>query len=293
MYVNRLESRPASYEDLKALELGGKPCVVKYSTLRNKVSILIKKEIIERYYNSKVSFFVIKGTKFGKQKVHDLQIKKLSKAIRSLPDNDRGLHDIHTKFLVRDIWKIVSYSGKYKIIQESSDIVLPPLVLNGMRIQASIHRTDTVTVTVACSNNPISTSIDDSNGVIRLASALSRFQERLQRILDECGESLAGGYENIPIPDINTWTITMWHFAVDSTSYKEEKICSTWKDGQGVLLREYTRQKQGKLRKERQEYPNTSLADAGKKLLNDNNPTATDAGTNLSMGRKGWTPRNE
>ena len=181
----------------------------------------------------------MKGIKFGKHKIHDLEVKKLSQTIDSLPENNRGLHNVHFKFTVLDIWKIVSHSGRYKVIQESSDIVLPPLVLNGMRIRANVHGPDTVTVTVACSNNPVATTIDDSNGVIRLASALSRFQERLQRILDESGESLPGGYESIPIPDINTWAVTMWHFAVDSPNYREERVCLTWKDGQGVLLREY------------------------------------------------------
>ena len=158
------------------LKVEGKPCIVKYSTLRNKISVLKREGIIERYYNSKASFFVMKGIKFGKHKIHDLEVKKLSQTIDSLPENNRGLHNMHFKFTVLDIWKIVSHSGKYKVIQESSDIVLPPLVLNGMRIRANVHRTDTVTVTVACSNNPIATTIDDSNGVIRLASALSRFK---------------------------------------------------------------------------------------------------------------------
>ena len=169
--------------------------------------------------------------------------------------------------MVSDIWKIISDSGKYKIIQESNDVVLPPLVLNGMRIQANIHRTDTVTCTVACSKNPITTTIDDANGVIRLASALSRFQERLQRTLDECGETLPGGYKNIAIPDIDTWIVTMWHFAVDSPQYKEKRICMTWKDGQAALLRVYSREKKGGLRKERQEYPRTTLSGAiGQKI---------------------------
>jgi hypothetical protein len=171
---------------------------------------------------------------------------------------------MHFKFVVLDIWKIVSCSGKYKIIQESKDIVIPPLVLNGMRIQANIHRTDTVTATVACSGSPITATIDDANGVIRLASALSRFQERLQRTLDECGEMLPGGYESIPIPEIYSWIITMWHFAVDSPSYKETRICMTWKDGESVLLREYSREKQSMLRKERQEYPRTTISEASK-----------------------------
>lgn len=227
-----------------------------------------KKGIVELYCNSKVSFFVIKGIKFGKHKIHHLEIKKLSLTINSLPVSSRGLHDIHMKFIVPDIWKIISYSGKYRMIKESRDIVLPPSVLNGMRIQANVHCTDTVTVTAACSSNPISAEIDDVNGVIRLATALAREQERMQRIVDECGESLPSGYETLPIPDSISWTVTMWHFAVDSPNYKEERICLTWKEGQGILLRLYSK-KGGKLRREQQEYPNTSLSEASNKLLND------------------------
>ena len=45
----------------------------------------------------------------------------------------------------------------------------------------------------------------------------------------------------------------------------------------GRTAREYSRKKEGELRKERQEYPRTSLAEAGKKFLGDNK-TASDAG---------------
>ena len=193
-FINSVEGRPACYSDFGSLEFEGKPCMTKYSTLRNKISALRKKGIIERYYNSKASFFVMKGVKFGKHKAHDLEVKKLSQTIDSLPQNNCGLHNLHFKFVILDIWKIISSSGKYKIVRESKDIVLPPIVLNGMKIQANIHRTDTVTATVACSGNPITAAIDDANGVIRLASALSRFQERLQRTFDECGDMLPGGY---------------------------------------------------------------------------------------------------
>lgn len=62
-------------------------------------------------------------------------------------------------------------------------------------------------------------------------------QEQIQRIVDECGNSLPGGYESIPIPDSSTWMFTMMHIGVDTSDYKEANIrCLTWKDAQGVLL---------------------------------------------------------
>jgi len=273
-YINDVEYRPASYKDFKILEVDGKLCRLEYGTLRNKFSVLKKKGDIERYYNSKASFFVIKGVKFGKQRtlqaLTEYSVSQLSEMIQQLPEVIEGLHDIHTSLQVQDIWQVLSESKRFKVDEHNKGILLPHFNFDGLKITAIIHHTDTVTVTVACSKNPISTKIDDVNGVIRLAAALARTQERIQRILDECGQSLPGGYENILIPDSGTWMIMMWHFAVDTPNYKEVNTCMTWKDARGVLLREYNKKKEGKLRKERQEYPKTSLAEAGKEILNDN-----------------------
>ena len=58
----------------------------------------------------------------------------------------------------------------------------------------------------------------------------------------------------------------MWHFAVDTPNYKEVKTCMTWKDAHGVLLREYNKKKEGKLRKERQVYPKIRFGDVQKRF---------------------------
>lgn len=180
-YINKIEHRPASYGDLKVVEIENKLQPVKYGTLRNIIFKLMKEGRVERYYNSKAAFFVLKGIKFGKQKKQVLELKKLSNAIQSLPESSRGLHDIHLRFTVLDIWKILFNSGKFKTVQNSGDILIPPLVLNGTKIQVIVHRTDTVTVSVACSNNPIRlTPIEDMEGVIRLAKALAKADMHVQ-----------------------------------------------------------------------------------------------------------------
>jgi hypothetical protein len=122
-------------------------------------------------------------------------------------------------------------------------------------------------VTVACSKNPISTKIDDVNGFIRLAAALARTQERIQRIVDECGQLVPGGYESIYIPDSNTWMVKMWHFAIDTPNYKELKTCMTWKDSHGIMLREYSKKKEGKLRMESQGYPDMRFGEVQKRFV--------------------------
>ena len=232
-YINEIEYRPASYKDFGEFEVDGKLYKLKNSTLRNRFSVLKNEGRIERYFNSRASFFVIKGVKFGKQ---------------------RTLHAMteHNKTQLSEA------------IQQ-------------------LH-TDTVTVTVACSKNPVSTEIDDVNGVIRLAAALGRTQERIQRIVDECGQSLPGGYESIPIPDSGTWKVTMWHLAVDTLNYKEVKTSMTWKDAHGVLLREYNKKNEGKLRRERQEYPNKSFAESSNRPLSNPESVVFDTSPQMSEG---------
>jgi hypothetical protein len=269
-YLNEIEFRPASYKDLIELEVDGKQCKLEYGTLRNKVSGLKKKGYIERYYNSRASFFVVKGLRFGKRRTTQAKIEhslaQLSKVIKQLPEIDKGIHDIHISFQVPNIWIVISGSKRFRVNEYNKGMILPYFNIDGLKITASIHHTDTVTVTVACSKNPITAKVDDASGIIRLAVALARTQDRIQVIVDECGQSLPGGYESIRIPDSSNWMITMWHFGVDSPWYREEKICMTWKDAQGVLLREYNKKKENKFRRERQEHPKISIFEATKKL---------------------------
>lgn len=142
-----------------------------------------------------------------------------------------------------------------------------------------VHRTDTVTISVACSNNPVHVSaIEDVEGVIRLAKALAKTEVSLSRTLDECGQIVPGGYERIPIPDSDSWIMTMCHLGVDSTHYLELNNYVTWKDAQTVLLREY-KKKKNQLRRERQEYPKIPFAEVRQKLFDSNPVDEGDEGS--------------
>jgi hypothetical protein len=203
--------------------------------------------------------------------------------IQNLPPNNNSVHDIHLKFQVPDIWTIISSSSSssssssYKPDSKSKDIALPVLNINNLKIRTTIHRTDTVTVVVACSNAPI---VNDTTGIIRLSNALTRVEERLSRIVDECGKSIAGGYESLPIPEHDRWIVTMWHFGHDgSNEYTGQKYCSTCRDGQNALIRNYTKHMNSSrsssssttiIRKERIECPNKTLPDAIEEKLHFN-----------------------
>ncbi len=211
--------------------------------------------------------------------------------IQNLHPNNNSVHDIHLKFHVQDIWNILSSSqssssslsssssSNYKPDPKSKDIALPVLNVNNLKIRTTIHRTDTVTVVVACSNAPI---VTDTTGIIRLSIALTRVEERLSRIVDECGKSIASGYESLPIPEHSTWIATMWHFGHDgSNEYTGPKYCSTWRDPQKALIRNYTKRMSSSrsssstsptttIRKERIECPNKTLPDAIEEKLQFN-----------------------
>jgi hypothetical protein len=149
----------------------------------------------------------------------------------------------------------------------SKDIVLPPDIIDGLKIQAIIHRTDTVTVSVACSNFPIPINED---GLLRSSVALTRAEERLSARLNECGNQLEGGYERIPIPDNRRWFITMWHFGHDGKFEYKNGFSLTWGYGREVL-RSYTKSIKDKkgLRKEKQEYPNKTHEEAFKEKFSE------------------------
>jgi len=276
------EHRPFSYMDFEKFEFNGKVYHVAHGTFRNKISQLLKEGKVELYYNSKVSFYTIAGVRFGNSVTRNHmgipfvipvsikdEMQDLLNYLKTIPIEEASVHDIHYKFTVPDIYKIMSTSSTYNrlINSVSKDIILYPDIIDGLKIQTIIHRTDTVTVSVACSNFPITINAE---GLLRASVALTRAEERLSAKLDECGKSLEGGYEKIPIPDYRRWTITMWHFGEDGKFEYKKGYSLTWGYGREVL-RIYTKSINDKkgLRKEKQEYPNKSHEEAFEKKLKD------------------------
>ena len=85
----------------------------------------------------------------------------------------------------------------------NKDITIISLFQDNIKIQATIHHADTISIIVSCTNYPISI---DEYGRMRLTSDLSRIQERMQM--------LVGEDRNIPSP--MDWTVDIWHSGVDS-----------------------------------------------------------------------------
>jgi hypothetical protein len=289
-YLAVVEGRPPSYRDFQSFEFNGKTYGMTHGTYRNKICGFKKAGIVETEYNAGTAFHTLKDVHFGKRKkiemmtpsmtpnhmgvcpvtnvTEDITKTPLYKKIQKLPPEKRALHDIHLKFQVPDIWTILAPSKKYDQNPVSKDISLPYIITTShLKIHTIVHKTDTVTVSIACSFAPVATNTD---GLIRLSNALTRIEEKTSRIVDECGSMLQGGYESIPIPEHGKWTVTLWHFGVDSPSYKElrdDKYCVTWQEGQNVLGRVYN--KRHRKRSEIQERPNKPYADAIRDKIHD------------------------
>ena len=293
-YIVLTEHRPFSYLDFCSEKVKDQPYFMTHGTYRNKTSMFMKLGIVESEYNAGTTFHTLTGVHFGKKKMmtpsmtpnlmgvspvtnvtEDITKTPLYKKIQKLPPEQKALHDIHLKFQVPDISTILARSKKYIPNPFSKDISLPHIITNNhLKIHTIVHRTDTVTVSVACSFAPIA---NDTEGLIRLSNALTRVEERTSRILDECGQSLQGGYESIPIPEHSKWTVTLWHIGVDTPSYKElrdDKYCVTWQVGQNVLGRIYNKSKKVK-RSEIQGRPNKPYADAINDITKSNQEERT------------------
>src|SRR6476646_8431733 len=130
--------------------------------------------------------------------------------IDTLPTDKHVLHDIRFRFNVDNIWTVISTNHpELKQNEMSKDISLGHLLTHDLTIKTTIHHTDTVSVIVACSLIPVAA---DLKGLVRLSNALTRVEERLLRYI-ECAppsQSLS------PIPDDESWIVTMWHFGHDS-----------------------------------------------------------------------------
>ena len=168
----------------------------------------------------------------------------------------------------------------------NKDILFSTWKVNGILIRVTVHKTDTVSIIIACTLRPIPINFD---GISKFTEMLTRTEERIANMIKKIEEKDDDSKNNdslnsentitaavINIPHYNTWIVTMWHFGADSRlQCTGEKFSITCKDGRNVLLRVYTKQRERKntrIRIERQEYPRKSITDAINEKLDKNSP---------------------
>lgn len=271
------EKRPFSYLDFLQFEVKGKSYKMKHGTFRNKVVELKKKGMIELDYNSIISFYTLKGHKSGKSVTEDRvgvpsrKANSMYELIDNLPLGKNSLHDIRLWFKVPRIWSILSTNSAFRLNPMNKDLRSPGINMDDLFIGVIVHRSDSVSVIVACSYVPIA---GDILGVIRLSNGLTRVEERLSNYIEQSGLLLGSKGATLTIPYHMKWIVKMWHFGTDSlVEYGGEKFEITYADAEGILTRIYSKQmKDGKIRvrSEIQEYPRKQLDEAIEEKLNAN-----------------------
>jgi hypothetical protein len=323
-YIVFVEKRPFSFKDFYRFEVNGKEYKMEHGTFRNKISKLNRNGMVCLDYYSHIAFYTIKETKFGKSTItqdhtggitsynssnngrnsrsnsinnhnHRSGNGYLYDLIMNLSLEHNSIHDIRLSFKTKGIWSTLfkyyndddkNYSNSELSLNiYNKDILFPTWKLNNdMLIRVIVHKTDTVSVIVACTLRPIPITFD---GISNFTEILTRTEERISNMIKNIQEK---GYyyednknndplnsENtntsttttattINIPHYKRWIVTMWHFGADSRlQCTGEKFSITVKDGRNVLFRVYTKQRERndtRIRIERQEYPRKSIIDA-------------------------------
>ena len=295
--IVQTENRPFSHIDfIPHFSIFGKDWSIASGTFRNKVSSLLRRELICVVYYSPQAFYTLKGIHFHKPIIttadhtwvknpllsllqqqfegeqhpqySNLRIANhpIYKIIRNIPFDRNALHDIRLRLRVQGIWNIFIICGEnyQKLNPISKDILFRTFRIDQLIIKVTVHRTDTISIIIGCSSSPIAV---DNDGVLRLTNALKVVRESLLRVI-ESGQTSQNS--NLVIPDVMDWLVTMWHFGADaSITYTGEKFFASWKIVQDALLAVYSKEwkRKGKgtekrIRIELQELPKKSLLEA-------------------------------
>jgi hypothetical protein len=307
-----VEKRPFCYKDFLFFEREGREYRYEHGTIRNIFAKLRKEGKIEFVYQSIQAYHTLTGANVGKSITLNHGVDYLThkqnrflKFLIDLPMDKDSIHNIRLRFLTKGLWSMLSTASvtastvpaasrlvKSIDLENNKDITLHDMDLKDHTIKTTVHRTDTVSVMVACSDNPMPMDI---LGLSKLTSGLTRVEERLRMLQgfsdvdgsrgsnepDRRGKS-PSPFSKHRIPDHMSWVVTMWHFGQDSlTGYNGEKFEVPWKEGL-ELFRIYSKKSKNnktmRIRKERQEYPNKPLGEA----LMDKMEAVNDSGELLS-----------
>ena len=94
-----------------------------------------------------------------------------------------AIHDIRLRFTFNHLWTILSTSSPSSPLIKNidsrfnKDITLQDIDLGNHVVKTTVHNTNTVSVIVACTVNPIPI---DMFGLVKLSSSLARVEDRLQ-----------------------------------------------------------------------------------------------------------------
>lgn len=279
------ESRPFHMKEFLDFDVDGEHYTQKYGTIKNKFSKFRKERKIELYYRSHLSFYTLAGVTFGNNKSmtsdptylsnnkynHDLylQNKKIQKhpmykILEYIQFGNRAIHDLHLTFEAKGLWNFLSGIEHFRrrINSKNQSISFGYFEIETLKVQIITQRSDTVTIIVGCSSNPI---MLDPAGIFRLTEVLTRVEERLGAILNNPSNKTFNKEYNqsyVKIPNKDEWNIVLWHLGRDSVSqYSGKHFECSWNVAKNLFIRVYSKELKLKtiVRMEVQENPDMAL----------------------------------
>jgi hypothetical protein len=193
--------------------------------------------------------------------------------IKNIPWRNRSIHDIRLRFEGKGLWSLLASSSRFQIFPSNNDILIIKLERDDLNVKVTVHKTDTVSVTVGCTFAPVELDI---NGLIRLSNALAITEDRIKREIEDSSINKTEQQVTAPslsVPNYGSWLITMWHFGRDaSITYEKKEFCIEYRIAHEIVYRIYDKEwrhdKKRRIRFEKQEYPNKSFAEAMEEQLN-------------------------
>jgi hypothetical protein len=266
-YLVLSEHRPFCANDLLRFVCDNKEYTPNYGTIRNIFSEFKDKGQIEFCFRDINAYYSLKGQPFAKNSMtvyhtwgNNSGSGKLtlspSHALYKLLKNQifdmQAIHNIRLRLEVPGIYNNLLQSQlQLDIKPASKDIETPYQNVDNAQLQIRIHKTDTVSVVLACTLNPIPL---DYNGLCRLYKILGIAQGYQQGLI---------GHDHCVIPDCDTWLITMWHFNRDALKqYKGKTFWVSVEEAHHTIHTIYTKianNKKTRIRDEIQEYPNKTV----------------------------------
>jgi hypothetical protein len=268
-YIVKEEKRPFCVLDFINFTHEGRDYSVRNGTFRNKISLLKAEGKVIKQYRTTHAYYSIPDYDFKNRSVvtsdhAGLPIKSrketaIYKWVNGRPKEKQSLHDIRLTFSAKGIWQKISISFQNNLNESNKDVKLDTLNFDDIEVKCTIHHSDTVSVSIACSSRPIVIDFPDT---LYLAEILTRTEIMIQNLCLNTPSDIS-----IIIPRYTTWIAKMWHFGNDNNPDRcdGKEFHITFQDGIGDLWRIYTKRlKNDKviLRTERQEYPGKPAMEA-------------------------------
>lgn len=222
--------------------------VCSHGSFRNAILHINRKTnppLVVHVYTSVIGFYAIRGSGVDSRSmtpVHSVgpAQKTLAEILAILGNQVTGVHNIHLDFLCPALYSIVDVIPDPHSLDKA---LLPVIFSKGRKARVVVHRTGSVSVKVACSDEPFPRE--------NLAELLM--------VLEEIWGKLVATYnlaKEIPLP--REWVVKRWEVNKDGREIDGPDISMTLSSFSGLLMRFY--------RKERDWIRVEKMEEVGKKL---------------------------